>query len=422
MKNILATLVLLSLTFAPASFAGESVVLRAARMLDVRSGEMLLNVTVVVEGELITSINPASVPPDAKVIELGDRTLLPGLMDLHTHLTYDIEGDWVNRPVKEGAADAALRGARNAKLTLHAGFTTVRDLGSREFTDVALMKAVERGFIEGPRIFPVGHTIGITGGHADVTGLRPGIMELGPKAGIANGAQEVVAAVRYQIKHGAKWIKTTATAGVLSHEGPVGAQQYSDEELVAMVEEAARHGVRVAAHAHGSEGIIAAVKAGVASIEHGSVLTGEAIRLMKERGTFLVPTTSLADSLDLENLPPAIRAKAESILPTAKTSVSRAIEAGVKIAFGTDAAVIPHGTNAKEFAALVQRGMTPLAAIQSATLNASELLQVDDRGVIAVGKLADLVAVPGNPLEDVTAMERVDFVMQGGRVARTPVL
>jgi len=270
--------------------------------------------------------------------------------------------------------------------------------------------------VPGPRVVPSRNPIGITGGHCDVTGFAPGILEGGPKDGIANGPWEVVEAVRYQIKHGAQVIKTCATAGVLSLEGPVGAQQYSYEELKAMVEEAARHGIKVAAHAHGTEGIKAAVRAGVASIEHGSILDDEAIALMKEKGTYLVPTSYLIDRVNLSVLPPLVRKKGETIMPLARESLRRAIAAGVKIAFGTDAGVYPHGENAKEFAVYVKLGMAPLEALRSATLRAADLLGVTDRGAIEVGKLADLVAVPGDPLRDITATERVSWVMQGGKV------
>ena len=399
--------------------AGAQTILRADRMLDVEGGRIVENAVIVIENGVIQSVNPGTVP-DGDVMDLGDVTLLPGFIDTHVHLTGDLEGDWFNRAVKETAADEALRGARNARKTLMAGFTTVRNVGSGGFADVSLSKAVEQGFIEGPRIVAAGHALGITGGHCDVTGYAPGILELGPKDGVADGADEVLEAVRYQIKHGAVVIKTCATAGVLSFEGPVGAQQYSEEELRVMVEEAARHGMRVAAHAHGTEGIIAAVRAGVASIEHGSMLNDEAIALMKERGTYLVPTTYLADAIDLEVLPPHVRAKAESVLPVAKESVRRAIAADIKIAFGTDAAVFPHGDNAKEFAALVDRGMSNIEAIRTATLNAADLLGVDDRGRIAAGTLADIVAVPGNPLEDIHTLEGVTFVMMGGAVHKRP--
>lgn len=417
-RVLVTAAVLMAVGVAPTALAGQTIV-RADRMLDIESGRIVRDVVVVIADGRIQSVNPNSVP-DGEVIDLGDMTLLPGFIDMHVHLTGDLEGDWMNRAVKETAADGALRGARNARKTLMAGFTTVRNVGAGGFADVSLAKAVDQGIITGPRIVPAGHALGITGGHCDVTGYAPGILELGPKQGVADGAEEILLAVRYQIKHGARVIKTCATAGVLSFEGPVGAQQYSEEELRVMVEEARRHGMKVAAHAHGSEGIKAAVRAGVASIEHGSMLDDEAIALMKERGTYLVPTTYLADAINLDALPPHVRAKAEAILPAAKQSVRRAIAADVKIAFGTDAAVYPHGDNAKEFAVLVDRGMTNIEAIRAATINAADLLGVDDRGRIAPGTLADLVAVPGDPLEDIHTLEDVRFVMKGGRVYKRP--
>ena len=396
--------------------AQEVTVLKAARMLDVESGQIINNAVIVIKGGRITAVNPGNAPEDAKTIDLGNLTLLPGFIDAHVHLTSQLGPDSFNRAARETATDSALKGVLYARRTLLAGFTTVRNTGADGFADVALMRAIDRGFVVGPRIIPAAHSLSITGGHGDASGLAPGVLEGGPEQGIADGADQVIRAVRYQIKHGAKVIKTTATAGVLSFEGPVGAQQYSYEELKAMVEEAARHGIKVAAHAHGTEGIIAAVRAGVASIEHGSMLNDEAIALMKEKGTYLVPTTYLADQINLDVLPPPIRAKAEFVLPYAKKSVENAIAAGVKIAFGTDAAVFPHGDNAKEFAALVERGMTPLAAIRSSVLGARDLLGTDDRGTIAEGKLADIIAIEGNPLEDITATERVRFVMKGGKV------
>jgi imidazolonepropionase-like amidohydrolase len=415
-----ATLLAAGGSASGAPVAEGTVVVRADRVLDPVSGELIADGWVRVVDGRIAEVGRGAGPAGVSTLELGDRTLLPGLMDLHTHLASSIDGDWVNRPVRETAADAALRGAGNARTTLRAGFTTVRDVGSVGFVDVALAKAIAAGTIEGPRVIPVGYSLGITGGHCDTTGYAPGIAERGPEEGVADGVDEVVHAVRYQIKHGAQWIKTCATAGVLSFESSVGAQQYSQAELEAMVEEAARHGVKVAAHAHGTEGILAAVRAGVASIEHGSMLSDEVIAEMIERGTYLVPTTYLADAIDLEQLPPPVRAKAEAVLPIARESVRRAIAAGVKIAFGTDAAVYPHGLNARELGALVERGMSPLAAIQTATVNAADLLGVADRGSLAAGTLADLVAAPGNPLDDVTTLERIDFVMQGGRVVRAP--
>lgn len=397
----------------------ELIVLRAARMLDVQTGRIISPAVVVIEKDRIKSVNPPSVPR-GQLIDLGNVTLLPGFIDMHTHLSFDIEGAWLHRAVTDTAGDNALRGARNARNTLMAGFTTVRDVGSNDFVDVALMRAIDQQFIPGPRVFPAGHSIGITGGHCDTTGYAPGVQEHGPEQGVADGTEGVLKAVRYQIKHGAKVIKICATAGVLSLEGPVGAQQLSETELRVIVEEAARHGVKVAAHAHGTEGIIAAVRAGVASIEHGSVLNDEAMRLMKERGTYLVPTSYLGQVIRLEALPPPIRGKAEYILPLARQSLQLAIKSGVKIAFGTDAAVIPHGQNAKEFGVLVERGMTPIEAIRTATVNAADLLGVNDRGNIAPGLLSDIVAVPGNPLDNIRVLEDVRFVMKGGTVYKRP--
>jgi imidazolonepropionase-like amidohydrolase len=397
------------------------VVVRAARMLDVASGEIVPDAVVVVEGDRIRDVGAGAAPAGARTIDLGDVTLLPGLIDAHTHLAYDLEGDWPHREVTEATAEGTVRAVRNARRTVEAGFTTVRDVGaSPGFVDVAIMRGVERGWIVGPRVVPAGYSLGITGGHCDATGYVPGVLELGPEQGVADGVDAVVRAVRYQIKHGARVIKLCATAGVLSFEESVGAQQYTEEEMRAAVEEAARHGIKVAAHAHGTEGIKAAIRAGVASIEHGSLIDDEAVAMMKERGTYLVPTTHLADVIDLDALPPPIRAKAEWIVPRAKENLRRAIRAGVPIAFGTDAAVFPHGENAKEFAALVERGMTPLEAIRSATTRAADLLGVDDRGAIAPGKLADLIAVEGNPLEDIRTLEDVRFVMLGGNVLKGP--
>lgn len=396
----------------------QPVVIRAARMLDVTSGRMLGNAAVVVQGDRIVAVNPAALPAGARTVDLGDVTLLPGFIDLHTHLVSEISATSFIEPVTLTDADLAFTAAANAQKTVRAGFTTVRDFGGD--VTVGLGKAVARGAITGPRVVPSRNPLGITGGHCDITGFRPGVLEKGVEGGTADGPWEVVQAVRYQIKHGAQVIKTCATAGVLSLEGPVGAQQYSYEELKAMVDEAARHGIKVAAHAHGTDGIKAAVRAGVASIEHGSQLDDEAIALMKERGTYLVPTTYLVDRINLAVLPALVRRKAETILPVARESLRRAIAAGVKIAFGTDAGVFPHGENAREFAVYVKLGMTPLDALRSATIRAADLLGVTDRGAIEAGKLADLVAVPGDPLRDITVTERVSWVMLGGKVVLEP--
>lgn len=405
----------LALTISFLSADDSLLILKADRMLNVETGKLARDAVVVIEGDRIHSVGGA-IPAGFEVVNLGNVTLLPGLIDTHTHLSSQLSSDSFYSEVKETEAYTALYAAHNAERTLLAGFTTVRDFGSG--IDVALMRAVAQGIVKGPRVIPSRYAIGITGGHCDVTGYIPGVLEMSWKEGVADGVDEVLKAVRYQIKHGARVVKTCATAGVLSFEGPVGAQQYSDAELKAIVEEAARHGLKVAAHAHGTEGIKAATRAGVASIEHGSILDDEAIQLMKERGTYLVPTTYLSEVIDMSLLPAELRAKAEYVMPLAQESLEKAIRSGVKIAFGTDAAVYPHGDNAKEFNSLVKRGMSRLEAIRSATLYAADLLGTDDRGVIEPGRLADLIAVSGNPLEDIQALEDVRFVMLGGRVIK----
>jgi imidazolonepropionase-like amidohydrolase len=400
---------------APRPQAADKVAVRAARVLDVRSGRMLRDATIEIDGATISAIREGGAPvPGA--IDLGDVTVLPGLIDCHVHLGGALEGDFVHRSVHEGAADTALRAAKHASVTLRAGITTVRNLGSSEFVDVALMRAIERGDVEGPRIVPCGHAIGITGGHADETGFRPGLLVGSTTRGIADGPDECRKAVREQIKYGARAIKCMATAGVLSFEEQVGARQLGDDELAAIVDEARRHGLKVAAHAHGAEGILAAVLAGVDSIEHGSLIDARCIEEMKARGTFLVPTTYLATRIDLDVLPPLLRSKAESILPQARANLRRAIAAGVRIAFGTDAAVYPHGENARELEVYVELGMAPLDALRTATIHAAELCATPDRGEIAPGKLADLIAVPGDPLADMSTLRDVRWVMIGGRV------
>ena len=427
-----AAVALLSAILALATSAAgraEIVVLRAARLLDVRTGRITRDAAVVVEGERIRAVGAAAqvaVPAGARVVELGDRTLLPGLIDMHVHLSVggSVGG---RRPqpfenIFNGPIDNAYRAADNARTTLAAGFTTVRSAGDNDYIDVALDKAIENGFAVGPRIVPAGYQISMTGGHGDEDGWPPGVFEMGPEQGVADGPEKLLRAVRYQIKHGARVIKMTATAGVLGFEATYDAQQFSEEEMRTVVEETRRNGLKVMAHAHGLAGTLAALRAGVASIEHGSQLDDEAVRLMKARGVYLVPTAYInaGGGKDMTGYPPAIRAKAEAATRAAGGSLDRAIRAGVKIAFGTDAGPLPHGQNPREFAVLVAHGMTPLAAIQAATIAAADLLGVADRAALEPGLLADVVAVPGNPLDDVRAMERVDFVMKGGAVFRRP--
>src|SRR3954463_13138294 len=401
--------------------------LRSARLLDVDKGELLEPGSLLIDDGIIVEVAPTSVPSDATVIDLGDLTLLPGLMDMEVNLL--LGGPDHNSPLNPVQDDPAVRSLRavfNARRTLRAGFTTVRNLGLFVQTgglllDVALKKAIDFGWIDGPRVVPAGHAIAPTGGHLDPTmfqALAPHVMPITVEEGIANGVSEVRRAVRYQIKYGAELIKVCVTGGVMSHTGPPGAQQYSDEELRAVVDEAHRRGLKVACHAHGDDGIRAAVEAGIDCIEHGSLASDETLRLMKERGTFLVATTYLADGMDVSRAAPELQAKAAEVFPRARATISRAIELGIKVACGTDAPAIPHGRNAKELVALVNRGMTPLAAIRAATTVSAELIDVDDRGRLEPGLLADVVGVPGDPLDNIAVLEQMRFVMKDGDIFR----
>jgi imidazolonepropionase-like amidohydrolase len=398
-------------------------------MLDVVAGEIREPGDVLVIGDRIAELAPTGVPDGTVTIELGDLSLLPGLMDMEVNLL--LGGPDQRNPLNAVQDDPALRTLRavvNARRTLRAGFTTVRNLGLFVQTgglllDVALKKAIDRGYVDGPRVVPAGHAITPTGGHLDPTmfqAFAPHVLPLTVEEGIANGVAEVRKAVRYQIKYGAELIKVCASGGVMSHTGPAGAQQYSDEELCAVVDEAHRVGLRVAAHAHGDAGIRAAIEAGIDCIEHGSLMSDETIDLMVERGRFLVPTTYLADGMDLSHAAPELQAKAADVFPKAKLTISKAIAMGVRIACGTDAPAIPHGKNAKELLALVDRGMSPLQALRAATLVAAELIDKDDRGRIEEGLLADIIAVPGDPVADIAVTEDVRFVMKGGTVYEQP--
>ncbi len=411
----LRILVAMILATAAIPALAEPIVVSAKAFLDVDSGRLVEPAEIVIEEGFITAVNPSTVPSGERIV-LAGLTLLPGLIDMHTHLTYELVPGWDVEPVRWTQADFALRGVANARKTLLAGFTSVRDIFAYEFSDVALMRAIDRGWVDGPRMLVSGHALSITGGHCDVTGFSPGVKELDYRAGIADGVDDVVRAVRYQIKHGANVIKICATAGVLSFEGPVGAQQYSFEELKAAAEEAHRHGLKIAAHAHGTEGIIAASEAGIDTIEHASVITKKAARVLKKNDTAIVPNLYLTQAFDLDRLPPAIRAKAEGIMPKFFESFRIALEYDLKIVFGTDAGVFPHGENARQFALNVENGQPALEAIRGATVYAAEVLGTPDRGRIAEGLLADLIAVDGNPLEDVSRLEDVRFVMKGGVV------
>jgi imidazolonepropionase-like amidohydrolase len=405
-------------------------VLRGRGVLDVDAGEVLEGAAVVVEGNRITDVttDPTVATGADRVLDLPDLTLVPGLMDMEVDLVLGGPGAGLTDPVRLDPVKMGLRAVANGRRTLRAGFTTVRNLGlfiktGGYLVDVALADAIEAGWVEGPRVIPAGHAICPTGGHLDPSaqsGLAPGIMRLSVEEGIADGIDEVRKAVRYQITHGAQLIKCCASGGVMSPTGPPGAQQYSTEELAAIADEAHRRGLRVATHCHGDTAVNAALDAGIDCIEHGMMITDGTIQRLVDTGTFLVSTCALTENWDISNQPKALQAKAAEVFPKAKESLSKAIEAGVKVALGTDAPAIFHGRNAEELEVLVRRGMTPIQAIRAATTVAAELVDRPDLGRIAPEMLADVIGVPGDPLADVTAFQRVAFVMKDGAVCKEP--
>jgi imidazolonepropionase-like amidohydrolase len=408
---------------------GKGVVaLRAARLIDGTGAAPINNAIVIVTNNKITAVGDANsvrIPSGAKIIDLGNVTLLPGFIDAHTHLVGrvlgDPEGDMA--AVRDYDSFGAILGVLHARDTLMAGFTSVRNVGaSGRFDDMALRKAINEGWTIGPRMETAGHAIGITGGHCDENGFRPGVVQLGPIDGVADGPEQIRQAVRLQIKYGADVIKTCATGGVLSEGDAVGATQYSFEELKALVDEANKLDRKVAAHAHGTEGIELAVRAGVSSIEHGSFLDEEGARMMAERGTFLVPTLMAGEAVERAAKNGVLKGqRAEKALAAAaamRHAIKIAIANKVQIALGTDAGVIPHGTNAREFVLMVEwGGMTPMESIIAGTMNGAKLLGWDQNlGSLSPGKWADIVAVSGDPLKDIHNMEKVVFVMKNGVV------
>lgn len=398
------------------------IVVHAGHLLDVKTGKLLADQALVIQDGRIVSTGPAAevkIPADAVRIELPQATVLPGLIDAHTHLTTEPKFGYDRLAIS--VPREALIGAKNARLTLLAGFTTVRNVGARDFTDVALRDAINAGDVPGPRLLVSGPPLSITGGHCD-NNMLP-FEYHATSDGAADGIAAVQHKVRENIKYGADLIKVCATGGVLSLGDNPQHSQYTLDEMKAIVADAHRLGRKVAAHAHGAEGIRWAAEAGVDSVEHGSYIDDAGIAAMKEHGTYLVPTLYLGDwmmeNAEQTHMPPPLLAKAHDVIPAARKNIAHAFASGVRVAFGTDAAVYPHGLNAHEFAVMVKLGLTPLQAIQAATVNAADLLGWSGKvGTLEPGAWADIVAVEGDPVKDVSTLERVKFVMKGGEVVR----
>jgi imidazolonepropionase-like amidohydrolase len=397
-------------------------------MFEGKSNVLLTPGLVVVSNGKIVGVGAsAAVPSDAQLIDLGDATLLPGFIDAHTHLTMLYSEDYaraaldgLRKPIAEMALDASV----NARVTLMAGFTTVRDVGSAEYLDAGLRNAINRGVVPGPRMLVAVHAIGATGGHCDETGYREGALgkETGPEVGVVNGADEARRAVRLAHKYGATVIKTCATGGVLSLADAVDTPQLTQAELDALVDEAHALRLKTAAHAHGAEGAKRAIRAGIDSIEHGSFLDDEALDMMNQKGTYYVPTLMAVQGLSEQiakgvAIPPAIKVKADAAISAVHQTFRKAIAKNVKIGLGTDAAVYPHGRNAEEFHQMVDLGMKPIDALKAGTSNDAELLGLASTiGTLETGKLADVVAVPGDPTQSIRQTEHVFFVMKEGVV------
>jgi imidazolonepropionase-like amidohydrolase len=416
-----------------AQAADQIIVLKAERMFDGKSKTLVQNGVVIVQGNAIVDVGSnLPTPSGAQVIDLGDATLAPGFMDAHTHLTLDYSGDYNVRRLHEldlNVSEQAIRATIFARATVEAGFTTVRDLGSRvvgsrEFVDVALRNSINKGVIVGPRMLVATKGIGATGGHFDPTsGFRDFLFGREPdySDGIADGPEEIRKAVRFEVKNGADVIKGAVSGGVLSLADEVDTPQLTPAEMAALVDESHRLRKKVAVHCHGDQAAREAIEAGVDSIEHGSFMKPETLTRMKNKGTFLTPTLMATEWImsKLDNYPPALQAKAKAAGAARSDMFRNAVKLGVKISFGTDAAVFPHGQNAKEFKLMVDLGMTPIDALKSATANDAELLGIAQKvGTLEKGKLADIVAMPGDPASDITATERVFFVMKEGKIVR----
>jgi imidazolonepropionase-like amidohydrolase len=403
----------------------NSYVLKAARMFDSASGQVIAPGMVVVSNGVIQSVSSQSAPAGLTVIDLGDATLLPGFIDAHTHLSDEFNADYngsallsLQRPI----AEHAIRATVNARKTVMAGFTTVRDVGSSNFIDVGLRNSINAGYVPGPRMLVAVHALGSTGGHCDDgDSFRFGLFghETGPEDGVINSPDQARYAVRFNIKYGADVIKTCASGGVLSPTDDVDVPQLTQAELNALVDEAHTLHRKTAAHSHGAESSKRAILAGIDSIEHGTFLDDEDMRMMHDRGVFLVPTLTTRVGLAESKFPPLVQAKATRAVQQQDAMVKRALALGVKIALGTDAAVYPHGENALEFAFMAADGMTPAQSLIAGTASAAELLGLQDKiGALKPGMFADVVAVPGNPLENIKLTQSVIFVMKDGVILR----
>ncbi len=420
MRTALTLVVFLACTL----HAQTTYTLKAARMFDGKSDSVVQPGLVVVSGEKIQSVG-GSAPSGTTVIDLGDATLLPGFIDSHTHLSMAFSPDYNGarlQALDRTVAESAIRASANARKTLLAGFTTVRDVGSQDFLDVGLRNSINAGVIPGPRMLVAVHALGATGGHCDGgAGFKFGFLnhEMGPEDGVINSPDQARAAVRFNIKYGADLIKTCATGGVLSPTDDVDVPQLTQLELDALVTAAHELRRKTAAHAHGAEGAKRAIRAGIDSIEHGTFLDDEALRMMRERGTYLVPTLSVRAGLAETKFPPAVKIKVDMAVQGQDGMVRRAIQMGVKIALGTDAAVYPHGDNALEFVLMAADGMTPVQSLRAGTSVAATLLGLESKiGTLESGKLADIVAVPGDPSRDIKETQSVLFVMKEGKLFR----
>jgi imidazolonepropionase-like amidohydrolase len=422
--------VLIVVFAGPFGELSAATIIHAGRFIDGRSDEMQTEVSIVVEGGKISEIVKGFVNPAEgdRLFDLSKQTVMPGLMDMHTHLIGQHSKDSYTEKFFMEESDYALRSTVYARATLMAGFTTVRELGDNGINGVSLRRAITEGWIIGPRIYTAGKSIATTGGHADPTnGLKGDFRrDAGPVDGVINGTDDARKAVRQRYKDGADLIKLTATGGILSLAANGQNPQFTSDELKAIVETAKDYGMVVTVHAHGAEGMKRAVLAGVDSVEHGTYMTDEIMELMKERGTYWVPTNMAGEwvakkAAEPGYFPEVVRPKAAAIGPAIKQTFAKAYKAGVKIAFGTDSGVSTHGENAHEFELMVEGGMPPMKAIQCATIEAARLLRVEEKlGTLEPNKLADVVAVEGNPLEDISAMKNVVFVMKEGEVFRQP--